>query len=150
MFDSKNAPFICALFKISRKTFATMFSELEKVKIHPGQPPILSLLLQQENLTQIEIANKVCVKPSTIAVVLKKMEKNHLIEKKIDENDRRVFYIKLTEEGKEIANKTSDILFNLEQKITESLTVEEKENLINYLGKIMKNLDDIKKKKEIN
>ncbi|MCR4421985.1 MAG: MarR family transcriptional regulator [Spirochaetales bacterium] len=147
MFDSNQLPFISAFFKISRKTFTMMFSELEKVKIHPGQPPILSLLLQEEKLTQTEIASKVCVKPSTIAVILKKMEKNRLIEKMIDENDRRVYYIVLTEEGKNVANKAKDILLKLEKEFTETLTDEEKKNLINYLSKIIIKLDEYKQKK---
>lgn len=147
MFDSKETPFINAIFKISRKTFTTLFSELEKVKIHPGQLPILILLLKQENLTQIEIAKKVCVKASTMAVVLKKMENNGLIEKKMDENDRRFFYISLTEKGKEIANNTKKILTELEKKITDSLKTEEKDNLIYCLEKIIDKLDSLKKVK---
>lgn len=147
MFDFNENPFISLIFKISRKTFTTLFSQLEKLKIHPGQLPILLLLLKQDNLSQIEIANKVCVKPSTIAVVLRKMEKNDLIEKMTVNSDRRTFYIKLTEKGKEIANKTSSIIDQLENKITISLSSKEKENLINCLNKIIEKLDELNIKK---
>lgn len=144
MFDSNQTPIISMIFKISRKAFTTLFSELEKVQIHPGQLPILMLLQKQDNLTQIEIANKVCVKASTIAVVLKKLEANGFIEKKIDVNDRRVFYICLTEKGKEVANKTANILIELENKITSSLSKEEKANLIICLQKVTEKFDDIR------
>lgn len=147
MCDFNENPFISIIFKISRKIFITLFSQLEKLKIHPGQFPILLLLLKQDNISQIEIANKVCVKPSTIAVILRKMEKNNLIEKMTDKHDRRVFYIKLTENGKEIANKTSIIIDELEKKITLALKSEEKENLINCLHKIIEKLDELNIKK---
>ncbi len=148
MLNSKETPFISMIFKISRKTFTTLFSELDKVNLHPGQPPILMLLLKETSLTQIEIAKKVCVKPSTMAVVLHKMEKNGLIEKKIDKNDRRVFYISLTEKGKEIAEKTKLIMKELEDRLTDSLTSEEKENLLNCLNKVVLNLEQISENKD--
>ncbi len=139
-----DTPILNIFFKTSKKVFKILFSELEDIKLHPGQPPILLLLLNQNNLTQIDIANKVCVKPSTIAIMLRKMEKNGLIEKKIDKKDRRVFYICLTEKGKLLAEKTKQIMKEVESKITYQLKDDEKNNLIEILSKILIQIDKIK------
>lgn len=143
MFESDEIQFINIFFKLSRKVFTLLFNELSKINLHPGQPPILLLLSKHDNLTQIDIANKVCVKPSTIAVMLKKMEKNGLIEKKIDKNDRRLFYISLTEKGRQIADKTHQIINQIETKITKQLTNEEKEEFKVILKKIISELENV-------
>jgi len=143
MLDSIETPLLNIFFKTSRKVFKLLFSELEKIKLHPGQPPILLLLLKEENITQIDIANKVCVKASTIAVMLKKMEKNGLIEKKIDKNDKRVYYICLTKKGKDLAEQTKQILNKVEDEITSGLNEYEKNSLVEGLKKILFKIDKI-------
>jgi len=132
--------------KTSRKLFKLFFYEFEKIKLHPGQIPIFLLLLNENNLTQVDIANKVCVKPSTITIILRKMEKNNLIEKKIDKNNRRVFYISLTEKGKLVAAQAKMIIEKIEGKITAGIDIEEKERLKYLLLKIISEIDNISKR----
>ncbi len=55
---------------------------LEEIGVYPGQPPMLFILNQEDGLSQKKLANKLKIKPSTITVMLKRMEKANLIVRK--------------------------------------------------------------------
>lgn len=137
-------------FKISKTTFKILYNELNKINIHPGQPPILLILLKENKLSQTEIAKRVCVKTSTITTILKIMKKNGLIKKIIDKKDRRIFYISLTPKGEEKAKETLKILEKLETFLKKNLEKNEIETLNIILNKILLNLSEFESNFKIN
>ncbi|MCX8058944.1 MAG: MarR family transcriptional regulator [Spirochaetes bacterium] len=132
------------IFELSKKIFSLLYSKLEKLNLHPGQPPILLLLLKNNFLSLNEISKKIHVKASTVTVIIKKLEKNKLVKKISKEEDKRVLYVQLTEKGKEISLKTYDIIKNIEEEIINSFTEEERENLKYLFNKIILSLNNIK------
>ncbi|NLJ05077.1 MAG: winged helix-turn-helix transcriptional regulator [Exilispira sp.] len=140
--DNLETPFLDIAGKINKKLFNFMFCKLSRINVHPGQPPVLLLLLEKEKLlNQVQIAEKINIKPSTVAVILRKMEMANLIEKKMDEKDRRVYYVSLTSKGEELAGQTKKIFWEMEQTILKDFTVDEKNYLIKMLNKIYFNLE---------
>ncbi len=69
------------------------------------------------------------------------MEMANLIEKKMDEKDRRVYYVSLTSKGEDLAGQTKKILWEMEQTILKDFTVDEKNYIIKMLNKIYFNLE---------
>lgn len=99
---------------------------LDKIGAYPGQPPLLFILNKNNGLSQKELAEKLNVKPSTITVMLRRMESGNLIYKKQDNNDQRVFRVFLTEQGRDMCNKSVEIAKLLEEECFGNFTPEEK------------------------
>ena len=60
------------------------FHQLSHVNLHPGQMSMLNILYQQEGISQREICNSLCIKPSTVTVSLQRMEKAASDDRKSD------------------------------------------------------------------
>jgi len=113
---------------------------LKKVNVHPGQIPILFLLKNYGGLSQKEIAKRIGVEQGTIAIMLRRMEKNKLIERVADEKDRRITRVYLTKKAFELLESLSSIVKEAEDLVLESLTNEESKELKRLLEKIQVSL----------
>ena len=88
--------------KVNHKSAIYGFELLKEENIHPRQMPLIIHLKRCEGCTQKELAEKMQVKPSTLNVMIGRMEKNGYIEKKQDKKDSRKSRIYFTEKGRSI------------------------------------------------
>lgn len=119
---------------------------LDEIGIYPGQPPLLFILNKKDGLSQSEIANKLDVKPSTITVMLKRMEKANLVERRQDALDQRVSRVYLTDGGRETCNKAMKKFKKLEEECFGNFTVEEKVLFRRLLMQMRDNLSAVNDK----
>ncbi|SCG84294.1 putative HTH-type transcriptional regulator yusO [Proteiniborus sp. DW1] len=98
----------------------------DEIGVYPGQPHLLFVLNKEDGLSQSEIATKLDVKPSTVTVMLRRMEKANLIRRYQDTEDQRVTRVYITDEGRETCNKAIKITQKLEEECFGNFTVEEK------------------------
>lgn len=131
--------------EIQRLHYIKVHKANEAVGMSHGQAPVLFVLSEQDGQSQNEIANKLNVKPSTVAVMLQRMEKSELIEKRLDEKDQRVSRVYITEKGKEFAKVAKNVLDKLEETCFGNFTMEEKIILRRLFLQIHENLLDDKK-----
>lgn len=134
--------------EIERLKFQILKDEMEKHKIHPGQIPLIFIINNNPGISQKELAEKVFVSPSTVAIMLKRMEKAGLIKKEQDENDRRYYHVYLTEKAQNIAEKIFKQLKEFESQSFRNFTDEEIQNLEFLLKKILVNLEEIKDERD--
>lgn len=77
---------------------------------------ILHLLSRKDRWKVTELAEKMCVKPSAITIMIDRLCHNQLVHRERDEKDRRVVFMCLTEQGekilKEAEEKRNKILLN--------------------------------------
>ncbi|MCY6958085.1 MarR family winged helix-turn-helix transcriptional regulator [Clostridium brassicae] len=99
---------------------------LEKIGIYPGQPPMLMALYHNDGQSQRELADKLKIKPSTITVMLRRMEKAELVGRRLDTEDQRVSRVYLTQQGKEICEKVKEIIKIIDSECFNGFTIEEK------------------------
>ena len=148
MIDLDKYKVFSSMFKIHRHQFHALYSVFDQYGIHPGQIPMIFKLFKHKELNQKELAEKTCVKPSTITIMLRKMEKSGLIEKKTDKNDRRIYIVSLTEKGSDIVKKLSSLIENLEENSLKGISEEEQDILFRLLDKILTNLKQLNNKQE--
>ena len=98
---------------------------LEKIGVYPGQPPLLFILGKKDGQSQRELAEKLHIKAATLTIMLKRMEKAKLIERRPDENDQRVSRVYLTEQGKKVRAEAKDSLKTIETDCFSNFTPEE-------------------------
>lgn len=120
--------------------FHRMHETLDKVGIYPGQHPVLFHLLLKDGQSQKELAQKIKIQPATITVMLKRMEKAQIVERKVDTNDQRIIRVYLTEEGKRIAQEAKEIINEIGKECFANFTQEEEVILRRLLLQIKDNL----------
>lgn len=128
------------LFKLVHTHFLRVHSYLDKIGLHPGQTKLLLILRNLNGLSQREICEKLNVKPSTITVMIKRMEKTEFIERKSDENDQRISRIFITEKGLEVCKLLEDINKEIEKECFINFTEEEIDKAKKLISKMTDNL----------
>lgn len=98
--------------------------------------PFLMTVSKNEGSTQSEIAGKMNFTAATVSVTLQKMVDAGYISKASDDSDSRQVRIFLTEKGRAKAAEMHSIFRELETKLVEPLTEEERAELRRLLLKI--------------
>jgi DNA-binding MarR family transcriptional regulator len=104
------------------------------------------MLWERDGLTQKEIAKELKLKPSTVTVMLKRMERAGFLKRETDLQDMRVSRVYLTEKGKIIKKDVEDINLILENDCFSGFTLEEKILLRRFFLQILDNLQKVNKR----
>ncbi|MCP4176302.1 MAG: MarR family transcriptional regulator [bacterium] len=112
--------------------------ELEQKNIHHGQARVLVVLLQNSNISQIELSNGLNIKRPTASRMLKQMEETDLIVRTSDPNDDRIIRLKLTENGFEKAVIVKEVWDRINKDLLDWIP-EEHHELFNELLVIIRN-----------
>ncbi|SKA74943.1 transcriptional regulator, MarR family [Clostridium sp. USBA 49] len=126
--------------EIIKLHFARSHNLLEKLGIYPGQPPLLFALYCKDGQSQRELAEKLIIRPATMTVMLKRMEKSELIIRKQDDKDQRILRVYLTKKGRETCEKLKSTMKVLTEECFCNLTEDEKILLRRLLMQIRDNL----------
>ncbi|WP_246582736.1 MarR family winged helix-turn-helix transcriptional regulator [Clostridium mobile] len=120
---------------------------LEKIGVYPGQPPMLMALHIKDGQSQKELSDKLNIKPATITMMLKRMEKFDLVERKVDSEDQRVTRVYLTEQGKKLCKEAIQVIKIINGECFSNFTEEEKILLRRLLMQMRDNLEEVCDKK---
>lgn len=107
-----------------------------------GQPKILEYLYENDGAVQKDIANSCFIEQATVTNILTRMEKNELIIRKVDPDNRRFQFVYLTEKGKVEAKFVIESFAKLENNALKDFTDEEKMQFVNFLNRVNKNLKE--------
>jgi len=113
---------------------------LGKLGLYQGQPPILFMLWQQDGRPQKEFAEKLGISPATITVMLKRMEKAGLLERRPDPSDLRVSRVHLTDKGMKLRDKVEEAHKKVEADCLRDFSGQEIRQLWHLLHKMKHNL----------
>ena len=106
------------------------------------QGKILFVLWQKDKITQKELATERGLAKNTITVMLEKMEKNDLIRRITDENDKRKSLVILTEHAKSLKKSFDEISDEMLKKVYKGFSEEEIDKYEEYLHRIIRNLEE--------
>ncbi len=115
---------------------------LSEIGIYQGQPQLLFILEKNDGLSQREISDILKITPSTITVMLKRMEKVGLLSRKQDSKDQRISRVYLTDEGKNICTKAKKCMKELSEECFQGFSEDEKEIFKLLLRKMASNLKE--------
>lgn len=99
---------------------------LQDYDVFPGQPPLLLRLAETDGQMQKELARRIHVKPATLTVMINRMQKAGLVERRPDPHDQRVARVYLTEKGRRAADAVKEALRTIESRCLEHFSLEEK------------------------
>ncbi|GAB6159110.1 hypothetical protein JCM39194_23100 [Desulfotomaculum varum] len=108
----------------------------EQMGLDPAPLSALLKLWCQDGLTITELGDKLFLKASTITSLIDRMERDGLVYRERNREDRRVVRIYLTEKAKQIKNKFPGFEEHIQEVIKGKFTPEEQETLIKLLRKL--------------
>ena len=132
--------------RLIRMYYSRIQSQLAEVGLYRGQPPILMLLYKNDGMSQKEMARALNLSPATMTVTLKRMEKAGLVLREMDEHDQRILWVHLSEKGREMCETGESRIGVVTAELLEGFTLEEQQQLNEYLGRIARNMERVVEK----
>lgn len=96
-----------------------------------------------EGISQVQIAEELRIKPSSVTSMLNNMERDGYIVRKSDEKDKRVKHIYLTEKGISSSDAVLDRMFTTTNVFFENFNTDEKKQFIQLMSKLENNIKNI-------
>lgn len=141
-FDEKKETFQEFLKELAHLYFLKVYNQMEDYGLHPGQVAVMKELEKREGRSQRELADLLHIKPPTVAVSIKRMEKSGFVERKQDEKDQRITRIYLTEYGKQVNKEISELLQKNEADLFIGFEEGEKYLFRRFLKQMIQNLHE--------
>ena len=125
---------VCKLLRVR------MHEQMDASGIHRGQCFVLIALWEEEGLTHSELAQRLHVQPATISVLLKRMARDGLVDRRVDPKDQRVSRVYLTDTAQETRGAVLAARREIDRIALAGLDADELGELSRLLGKVQDNL----------
>ncbi|MFZ5988057.1 MAG: MarR family winged helix-turn-helix transcriptional regulator [Bacillota bacterium] len=109
--------------------------------ITSDQFAVLLRLWEEDGISQIELCQRTCKNKSNLTRILDSMEKRDLIYREVSKHDRRSFNVYLTDVGRTIREKLTEIALQVQSKLFIGITENEAKLMEDILKKISFNID---------
>lgn len=123
--EREQTPLYLALPQLVHRYFACCYVRLEKLDLYPGQVHLLLALREHAGETQVELSRQLHIKAPTVTVMLDKMERQGLVERRQDKQDKRKLRIYLTSEGTAITQRAHAVICGIFDTLMEGISAEE-------------------------
>ena len=98
----------------------------------------------KKGLPSTSLGPKMGMEPRSLTRMIKSLEENGWIEKRLDEKDKRLVNLHLTENGKKMRNRSRDYVIAFNNKIQEEINKEDIKTCFKVLNKVNKLIDNNK------
>ncbi len=102
----------------------------------PQQFGLLGFLWREDGLSQSVLSARSQIDRTTMGGLIDRLEKEGLVARQADPDDRRAYRICLTEKGKALQPELTPLALKAQRKLAAKLTPEEQETLMSLLEKI--------------
>lgn len=116
-------------------------TRLKELGFATAQLPVLGALHGGEKRSQIDLARLAKVEQPTMAQLLARMERDGLIRREPDPDDRRSSLVSLTAHARERLPAGREILLQGSRDMTRGLSDEEVETLVRLLERVLTNVE---------
>jgi len=140
--NSINHTIVHASILLRRQLFSLF--KINQIDITPEQWVILYNLWQTDGLSLGEIAQKTQKDNANTTRIVNRMEIQGLVRRIIKDNDKRFFYLFLTEKAKAIKSDVYKSIIKSTEICSSGLTEEERQTFLIILNKIIDNMETYK------
>jgi len=128
---------ICfSLIKVSRQVTRTYRERLTQYGLSQPQFFLLIALYEEDNILITRLAEKVALDKSTLTGILDRLERNQLVIRQANPNDRRALYVRLTERSRSLRGALTHIYDTANQHFLSQLTDHERKVFDEILHKL--------------
>lgn len=127
------------LHSFARRYFKRAMQEYDL----PGRSIMfLGYLGKHEGVSQDDIASHFLFNKGSVARVLDQLEDADMVERRVDEEDRRINRVYLTEHGREKRKEFKKVAREWSRQLTEGFSEQEEETLLDFLERMAQNAAD--------
>ena len=102
----------------------------------------LIFLISHQQMNQKEIAQKLRITEATLSVRIKRLVDMGLIERKLNEDDKRHYYIVLSSQGEAVIDEMKKDFHHVHQIVYKGMTDEDYMAVLKVVKKIKRNLKE--------
>lgn len=114
--------------------------ELESIGMRYSYRNIMKPLMENESLTQLELVKITNFKAPTISITLRNMERDGIVRREKNDNDRRETHVFITDKGKKMYTNVLAVLDKAENAMLNGLSEKELKAMHVTLKKMSANL----------
>lgn len=108
--------------------------------LYRGQPQLLEYLVEHGECSQVELSEAMGVSPASVATSIKRLCKAGFVERRADENDRRINRLSITPEGRDALFAGREKCDKIDDTMFDGFTPQETELLLSMLSRMARNL----------
>ena len=117
-----------------------LLKKLENTELSTGQPKVLAYLWHHEGNSQKAIAQACMLEPGSLTVLLKRMEKQGIVERRYLDGNLKTRDVYLTEYGRELAKLTVESFFAVEEMAFSGFSEDERAVFLQLCVRMRENL----------
>ncbi|MCP4024666.1 MAG: MarR family transcriptional regulator [Desulfobacteraceae bacterium] len=135
----------CPYYLISRSTLAVTtelkkgFSQGGVHHVRPAYLGVLFVLWDEDSLKANELGKRAGLEPSTMTGLLDRMERDGILKRTPDPNDRRANRIKLTQKGKDEQAPAMQVVMDVLDQVFKDISEQDLETTKTVLRKVLIN-----------
>lgn len=134
-----------AFFRYKNKVLDQQQKSETNCKMNPTKSHILGMILREQRCMAVDVARQLSLSSGATTIVLNQLESDNLIQRVRSEEDRRIVWLSLTEEGEQLAKTLNANRGRMTWELLQALTEEEQQLMLGMLKKIeMKLLEKMK------
>lgn len=126
---------------LARLFAQALYRRIGRHGVTRGQFPVLLVLWEQEGATQTQLAERLAVEQPTMANTLKRMERDGLITRVPDAEDRRQAHVYLTPRGRALEAVLTASARETNAVALEGLDAQERQLFLALAGRVIRNLE---------
>jgi DNA-binding MarR family transcriptional regulator len=104
---------------------------------------MLSMLAVENHITAGRITQVIGLDKSAVSRSLQSLEKAGYVSSEVDTIDARRYTVSLTESGHKLHDRVLKVALERERRLLSGLTPEERDALVNLLGRLHSNVDNV-------
>ncbi len=135
-------PLHIMLYKVYQIQHKRLRSEMAQYGLYPGQPKVLRYINTHENCKLKDIAKEYDIECATASKLLDGLADNRMLERTIDQNNKRALQIRITAKGQEALSQWEKHCEAMEQMALQGFEEAEIECLKQALKRIYENLSN--------
>jgi DNA-binding MarR family transcriptional regulator len=112
-------------------------AEMKVDGLTPRQLAVLVTISQNEGLSQTGIVDSTGSDRSTIAEVIRRLQRKGLIQRRRTKEDARAYAVKLTDEGRRVLRMAAPMTRRIDDRVLNALPTDQREQFIGALQTIV-------------
>jgi MarR family transcriptional regulator, temperature-dependent positive regulator of motility len=113
------------------------YAEIEDRDLTPRQLAVLRTVARTDGLSQTGLVTRTGIDRSTLADIVRRMQRKGLLQRRRTKEDARVYAVRLTEEGRRALRAAEPVANRVDARILEALPMRRRGQFINALMAIV-------------
>lgn len=109
----------------------------------PRQLAVLIVVAQGEGLSQTDIVEHTGIDRSTLADIVRRLQRKGLLQRHRSREDARAYAVKLTDEGRRMLRSAEPLAKRVDQRILDALPSKDRERFIDALASLVETLQKL-------